>query len=68
MGLFHLQISRHSLQKSMELNTYDEERKSTRLPLHSVCRMETIPPGLGPEPSYAIANATLTKALHGQSC
>lgn len=33
------------------------------LPLHSACTMETIPPGLGPEPSYAIANVTLTKAL-----
>lgn len=68
MGLFYLQISRHSLQKSMELNTYGEERKSTWLPLHSVCRMETIPPGLGPEPSYTIANSTLPKALPGQSC
>lgn len=36
--------------------------------LNSACIMETIPPGLGLEPSYATANVTLTKALPVQSC
>lgn len=67
MGLFYLQISRHFLQKSMELNTHGEKRKGTWLPLHYVCTMEIIPPGLGPEPSYATANVALTKALPVQS-
>lgn len=51
----------------MELNTHGEKRKGMWLLLHYVCTMEIIPPGLGPEPSYATANVTLTKALPVQS-